>query len=39
VVIQALEEVSGIQGERAEGLTGVWVDGHKLAAIGIRAKR
>lgn len=31
--------VSGIQGERCEGLTGVWVDGAKVAAIGIRARR
>ena len=36
---QALEEVSGLRGERVAGLTGVWVSGHKLAAIGIRAKR
>ena len=39
VVIKALEEASGIQGEREEGLTGVWVSGSKVAAIGIRAKR
>ena len=38
-MIQALEEVSGLHGERVEGMTGVWVSGHKLAAIGIRAKR
>lgn len=29
----------GLQGERIEGLTGVWVDGHKVAAIGIKASR
>ncbi|GAX79949.1 hypothetical protein CEUSTIGMA_g7388.t1 [Chlamydomonas eustigma] len=39
VVIMALREVSGIQGGREPGLTGVWVDGQKVAAIGIRAKR
>ncbi len=26
----------GLQGTRKEGLTGVWVDGRKLAAIGVR---
>ncbi len=36
---QALDSVSGLKGERVRGLTGVWVQGHKLAAIGIRAKR
>ncbi|GLI68314.1 hypothetical protein VaNZ11_012675 [Volvox africanus] len=39
VVIQALDAVSGIRGERLEGLTGVWVDGAKVAAIGVRAKK
>ncbi len=39
VVIRALEEVSGLRGERIPGLTGVWVDGHKVAAIGVRAKK
>mmetsp|Transcript_23677 Transcript_23677/g.65670 ORF Transcript_23677/g.65670 Transcript_23677/m.65670 type:complete len:222 (-) Transcript_23677:3060-3725(-) len=39
VVIRALDQVSGLQGERIEGLTGVWVDGHKVAAIGVRATR
>lgn len=39
VVIRALKEVSGIQGGREDGLTGVWVQGAKVAAIGIRAKR
>jgi len=30
----------GVTGERVEGLTGVWVEGHrKLAAIGVRVKR
>ena len=36
---QALDEVSGLRGERVDGLTGVWVGEHKLAAIGIRARR
>lgn len=39
VIIRALEEVSGIEAGRIEGLTGVWVDDQKVAAIGIRAKR
>jgi lipoyl(octanoyl) transferase len=29
----------GITAERVEGLTGVWVDGEKLAAIGVRIAR
>ena len=36
---RALQMVSGIQGERCKGLTGVWVDEAKVAAIGIRARR
>lgn len=39
IVLETLDEVSGIRGERVEGLTGVWVDGSKLAAIGVRASR
>jgi len=39
VVVRALAEVSGLQGERIPGLTGVWVGGSKVAAIGVRAKR
>ena len=38
VVIRALEPL-GLRGERVEGLTGVWVGGKKVAAIGVRAKR
>lgn len=38
-LFRALQAVSGIRGERCEGLTGVWVDGAKVAAIGIRARR
>ncbi len=29
----------GLVGERIPGLTGVWVEGHKVAAIGIKVKR
>lgn len=29
----------GLRGERLEGLTGVWVEGCKIAAIGIKVKR
>ncbi|NEO83966.1 MAG: lipoyl(octanoyl) transferase LipB [Spirulina sp. SIO3F2] len=29
----------GVQGERMSGLTGVWVEGYKVAAIGIKVKR
>lgn len=28
-----------LQGRREEGLTGVWVDGAKVAAIGVRARK
>ncbi len=38
VIIAVLEDY-GLVGERIEGLTGVWVEGRKLAAIGIQAKR
>lgn len=38
VLIQVLE-VYGLQGERLPGLTGVWVNGTKVAAIGIKASR
>lgn len=39
VVIRTLWEVSGLSGERFEGLTGVWFKKSKIAAIGVRAKR
>lgn len=39
VVIRSLDAVSGLRGERVEGLTGVWVAGAKVAAVGIRAKK
>lgn len=38
IVIQALAQV-GIMGERWPGLTGVWVEGAKVAAIGIKVSR
>ena len=31
--------MSGLQGERLEGLTGVWLEGRKVAAIGVRARQ
>ncbi|CAM9209286.1 unnamed protein product [Sphacelaria rigidula] len=37
-VIRALSKL-GLCGERIEGLTGVWVKGHKVAAVGVRVKR
>ena len=36
---RCLDEVSGLHGEQLPGLTGVWVDGKKVAAIGVRAQR
>ena len=36
---RALDSVSGLHGERMEGLTGVWLGGRKLAAIGVRARQ
>ena len=38
VVIDLLAEL-GLRGERIEGLTGVWLEGRKLAAIGVGARR
>ncbi|MEB3229377.1 MAG: lipoyl(octanoyl) transferase LipB, partial [Leptolyngbyaceae bacterium] len=38
VIIQVLQNY-GIQGERIEGLTGVWVEGYKVAAIGVKVSR
>lgn len=38
VLIQALA-VHGLKGDRLEGLTGVWVEGRKVAAIGIKVSR
>ena len=31
--------MSGLHGERVPGLTGVWVNGKKVAALGVRATR
>lgn len=38
VVIDLLAEL-GLKGERISGLTGVWLEGRKLAAIGVGARR
>ncbi|MGF1459439.1 MAG: lipoyl(octanoyl) transferase LipB [Leptolyngbyaceae cyanobacterium] len=38
VLIRTLQ-VLGLPGERLPGLTGVWVEGHKVAAIGIKVSR
>lgn len=38
VLIRALADF-GIEGDRAEGMTGVWVDGAKIAAIGVKFTR
>ncbi|QPN59043.1 lipoyl(octanoyl) transferase LipB [Synechococcus sp. CBW1002] len=38
VVLRVLARL-GLRGERLEGLTGVWLDGRKVAAIGVGARR
>ncbi|WP_267383574.1 lipoyl(octanoyl) transferase LipB [Cyanobacterium sp. uoEpiScrs1] len=38
VIIKVLQEY-GLKGERIPGLTGVWVEGYKVAAIGIKVSR
>jgi lipoyl(octanoyl) transferase len=38
VVIDLLAEL-GLSGERIDGLTGVWLEGRKVAAIGVGARR
>ena len=38
VIIRAIA-IYGLHGERIKGLTGVWVDGYKVAAIGIKVSR
>ncbi|MEA5510701.1 lipoyl(octanoyl) transferase LipB [Crocosphaera sp. UHCC 0190] len=38
VIIQVLKNYQ-LPGKRREGFTGVWVDGYKVAAIGIKVKR
>lgn len=39
VISDALMQVSGLEAHTCPGLTGVWVEGKKVAAIGIRAKK
>lgn len=39
VVIGALYKACGIRAHRIDGLTGVWVDNQKVAAIGVRVSR
>ena len=36
---RALENVSGLKGERIKGCTGVWVNNEKIAAVGVRAQK
>jgi len=38
LIILVLEDF-GVQANRIEGLTGVWVEGHKIASIGVGVKR
>ncbi|WP_024546482.1 lipoyl(octanoyl) transferase LipB [Picosynechococcus sp. NKBG15041c] len=38
-VLIRLLDTYGLRGERIAGLTGVWVEGYKVAAIGIKVKR
>jgi lipoyl(octanoyl) transferase len=38
VIIQLLKKYH-LKGERIEGLTGVWLEGYKIAAIGIKVRR
>lgn len=38
VIIKVLQQY-GLKGERVSGLTGVWVEGYKVAAIGIKVSR
>ena len=38
-VLINLLEAYGIKGEREEGMTGVWVGGEKIAAIGVKVSR
>ncbi|KAI4366400.1 hypothetical protein MLD38_022281 [Melastoma candidum] len=39
VVIRALSSAFSLEASRVEGLTGVWIDNRKLAAIGIRVSQ
>lgn len=38
-VLMQTVAVLGLEAERLEGLTGVWIKGHKVAAIGIKVSR
>lgn len=38
LIVSVLEDF-GIESNRIEGLTGVWVNGHKIASIGVGVKR
>ncbi|NEP14882.1 MAG: lipoyl(octanoyl) transferase LipB [Symploca sp. SIO2C1] len=38
-VLIELLGIYGLQGERLAGMTGVWLEGHKVAAIGIKVSR
>ena len=38
-ILYSLQAVSGIEAGRIDGLTGVWIDNRKIAAIGIRATK
>ncbi len=38
VIMRVLNKYN-LPGERIEGLTGVWIEGYKVAAIGIKVKR
>jgi lipoyl(octanoyl) transferase len=38
VILQTIA-IYGLSGERIAGLTGVWVEGYKIAAIGIKVSR
>jgi lipoyl(octanoyl) transferase len=38
VILRTLD-IYGLKGDRIPGLTGVWVEGHKVAAIGIKVSR
>ncbi len=38
-VLIRLLGIYGLQGERLAGMTGVWLEGHKVAAIGIKVSR
>ncbi|KAK9831255.1 hypothetical protein WJX74_009581 [Apatococcus lobatus] len=39
VIIRCLYEVGGVQGTRLLGMTGVWVEDAKIAAIGVRVSK